>query len=337
MSVQEKKYVEHAYAKINLALDILGVRPNGYHELDMVMQQVSLCDTLTLKLLPEEFEVETAASGTETENPTLPGNVGGAGTSSVTEGRGNIYRMESCPNIYYRINREDLNDPEKDLSCRALKLLFEEFQIKSKVLLSVTKRIPVAAGLAGGSTDAAAALKLANRVFHLGLTNEQLQERGVKLGADVPYCILGAAARARGIGEILDSLPDVSGICILLVKPDYNVSTAWVYGEYDKKGAAKHPDVEQMISCIEQGQIARIPELLGNVLETVTIPEYPVIDKIKREMCQLGAANAMMSGSGPTVFGIYTNRSAAENAADHFRKEGYQEVFVTEPVRRTEA
>lgn len=313
MQIQQKKYVEHAYAKINLALDILGVRENGYHELDMVMQQVSLYDELTLELLSENLQAEKQKDREK-------------------EAFGAAAFMKSCPNIYYRIDKMELEDPELDLGCRALKLLFEEFSIKEKVLLSVKKRIPVAAGLAGGSADAAAALKLANRAFQLGLTTKQLCERGKRLGADVPYCILGGTARAGGIGEILSPLPEPEGIFVLLVKPDYNVSTAWVYGEYDKKGVKNHPAVGRMVACLEQGETGQLPGLLGNVLENVTIPEYPVIDTIKQRMRLLGAENAMMSGSGPTVFGLFTDRNAAAAAAEAFQRDGFSEVYLTEPV-----
>lgn len=313
MQIQQKKYAERAYAKINLALDILGVRENGYHELDMVMQQVSLYDELTLEVFSEDSQGEKQGNRKKEAFETA------------------VF-MKSRPNIYYQIDKKELADPELDLGCRALKLLFEEFHIKEKVLLSVKKRIPVAAGLAGGSADAAAALKLANRAFQLGLTTKQLCERGKRLGADVPYCILGGTARAGGIGELLTPLPEPEGILVLLVKPDYNVSTAWVYGEYDKKGVKNHPAVGQMVSCLEQGAVGSLPGLLGNVLENVTIPEYPVIDTIKQRMCLLGAKNAMMSGSGPTVFGLFTDRNAAEAAAAAFQRDGYSEVYLTEPI-----
>ena len=267
-----------AYGKINLGLDVLGKREDGYHEVRMIMQTVGLYDKIDLYLK------ET------------PG-------------------IEIVSNLFY------LPVNENNLAYKAAKLLMEEFGVPHGITIRLKKFIPVAAGMAGGSSDAAAVLFGVNKMFRLGLTQEELMERGVKIGADVPYCILRGTALSEGIGEILTPLPPVPQCQVLIAKPSVSVSTKFVYEHLDAAGLrdADHPDIDGMIEALKNRDIYQVAGHLGNALETVTVPEYPVISRIKEKMRELGAVNALMSGSGPTVFGIFTNPNAAETAYEELR------------------
>lgn len=276
-----------ALGKINLGLDVLGRRPNGYHDVRMVMQTVYLYDQILLEKTDKE------------------------GISLKT-------------NLFY------LPVNENNLAYRAAKMLIDEFAIKEGVHISLEKHIPVAAGMAGGSSNAAAVLYGMNRLFHLGLTDQELMERGVKLGADVPYCIMRGTVLAEGIGEELTPLPAMPKCHVLLAKPPISVSTQKVYEKLDAQEVTKHPDIDGILLGLQTGDLKKITSSMGNVLENVTITEYPQIERIKDVMKEEGALNAMMSGSGPTVFGIYDDKILARRAAARIREEQLaKQVHVT--------
>lgn len=260
-----------ALAKINLGLDVLGRRDNGYHDVRMVMQTIYLYDNVTL---------------TRTEEP----------------------------GIQVETNLSYLPIDENNIAYKAAKLLIDEFDIREGVHIKLEKRIPVAAGMAGGSSNAAAVLVGMNRMFDLGLSQSELMNRGVALGADVPYCVMRGTALAEGIGEELSSLPPMPKCYILVAKPAISVSTKWVYETLDAKEIVEHPDIDGLLQGLKEQDLAKIALSMGNVLESVTIERYPIIETIKDAMKEAGALNAMMSGSGPTVFGIFDNRKVAKDA-----------------------
>lgn len=267
-----------AYGKINLGLDVLRRREDGYHEVRMIMQTVGIFDRIDLIW---------------NEQPGI--------------------RVET--NLYY------LPTNENNLVYKAAKLLMDEFGITNGVTIRLKKFIPVAAGMAGGSSDAAAVLFGVNKMFRLGLTTRQLMERGVKIGADVPYCVMRGTALSEGIGEILTPLPPVPQCQVLIAKPAINVSTKFVYENLhaNQLKPEQHPDIDGMIQAIRQQDLNGIAGKLGNVLETVTVKEYPVIRQIKEVMLREGAIGSLMSGSGPTVFGLFTNPRAAQEAYETLR------------------
>ncbi len=276
-----------ALGKINLGLDVLGRRPNGYHDVRMVMQTVYLYDQILLEKTDKE------------------------GISLET-------------NLFY------LPVNENNLAHRAAKMLIDEFAIKEGVHISLEKHIPVAAGMAGGSSNAAAVLYGMNRLFQLGLTDQELMDRSVQLGADVPYCIMRGTVLAEGIGEKLTPLPAMPKCHVLLAKPPISVSTQKVYEKLDAQEVTKHPDIDGILLGLQTGDLEKITSSMGNVLENVTITEYPQIERIKDVMKEEGALNAMMSGSGPTVFGIYDDKMLARRAAARIREEQLaKQVHVT--------
>lgn len=276
-----------ALAKINLGLDVVKRREDGYHEVRMVMQTIHLYDQLLIEKTDEpDIRIETSL-------PFLP---------------------TDKSNLVYQAGR----------------LLMDEFAITQGVSVKLTKRIPVAAGMAGGSTDAAAMLYGMNELFGLGLSREQLMERGVKIGADVPYCLMRGTALAEGIGEKLTSLPPMVKCPVLIAKPKISVSTKFVYQNLKLDAATEHPDIDRLIEDIRAQDLTAIASDMGNLLETVTIPEYPVIAQIKEQMMESGAVNAMMSGSGPTVFGLFADEDTAQKASEDMKRSGLaKQVFVT--------
>ena len=275
-----------ALAKINLGLDVLGRRENGYHDVRMVMQTIYLYDNVTL---------------TKTEEPGI----------------------QLQTNLFY------LPVDEKNIAYKAAKLLMDEFQIKEGVHITLDKHIPVAAGMAGGSSNAAAVLVGMNRLFRLGLSEQDLMERGVSLGADVPYCVMRGTVLAEGIGEILTPLAPLPKCYILVAKPSISVSTKTVYEKLDAHEIEDHPDIDGVIAGLEAGDLKKVAGSMGNVLEHVTIEDYPIIQEIKNAMVEAGALNAMMSGSGPTVFGIFEDRMLARQAQQKIRKAGLtKQVYV---------
>lgn len=239
-----------------------------------------------------------------------------------------LERTES--GILFTTDSPELPTGEENLAYRAAQLMLEYYKIPSGVRIHLRKRIPVAAGMAGGSTDAAAVMKGISRLFDLNCTLEELMELGLKLGADVPYCVMGGTALAEGIGEKLTALTAAPECHVLVARPDVHVSTKYVYEHLDGAGIKEHPDIDGMVSAIEEGSLQGILARMGNVLESVTEAAYPVIGAIKDRMKELGAANSLMSGSGPTVFGIFTDRNKAERAGERIREEQLAEqIFVT--------
>ncbi len=227
----------------------------------------------------------------------------------------------------------ELPTDENNLIYRAAKLLLDTCAVKEGVRIHLTKRIPIAAGMAGGSTDAAATLKAVNQLFRFGKTKEELMELGVKIGADVPYCILGGTALAEGIGERLTPLPPMPDCHLLVAKPDINVSTKYVYTTLDAAPILFHPDIDGMTAAIFAGDLTGITARLGNVLETVTVPAHPIISKIKEKFLELGSDGVLMSGSGPTVFGIFSDKTTAEKAYASMKQSSLAgQVFLTIPV-----
>lgn len=232
--------------------------------------------------------------------------------------------------IYLTTDSGELPTDENNLIYRAARLMQQTYQIEGGVRIHLRKTIPIAAGMAGGSTDAAATMKGMNNLFGLGLSVPELMDLSVRIGADVPYCILGGTALAEGIGEKLTSLPAAPTCHVLIAKPDINVSTKYVYEHLDSAGIQHHPDIDGMVSAIRAGSLPGILERLENVLEAVTIPLYPVIADLKKRMLELGAAGSLMSGSGPTVFGIFTDREKASDAYEQLLSENIaKQIFLT--------
>ena len=265
-----------ALAKINLGLDVLGRRDNGYHDVRMVMQTIYLYDNVTIEKTQEPgIQVET--------------------------------------NLFYLPVNED------NIAYKAAKMLIDEFQIQSGVRITLEKHIPVAAGMAGGSSNAATVLVGMNRLFSLKLSMEDLMRRGVSLGADVPYCVMRGTVLAEGIGEVLTPLPPMPNCAILIAKPGISVSTKTVYEKLDALEIVEHPDIDGILNGLQNQDIEKIASSMGNVLEKVTIEDYPIIEEIKTAMKEAGALNAMMSGSGPTVFGIFRDRKTAREAQQKIR------------------
>lgn len=266
-----------ALGKINLGLDVLGKRENGYHDVRMVMQTVYLYDQIWMVKTKE-------------------------------------------PGIWLSTNLFYLPVNENNLAYRAAELLMKEFGIQEGIKIILDKHIPVAAGMAGGSSNAAAVLFGMNRMFSLGLSQKELMERGVSLGADVPYCIMRGTVLAEGIGEKLTPLPPMPRCFVLLAKPSISVSTKMVYEKLDSHEIAKHPDIDGIIEGLKGRDLLSVAACMGNVLEKVTVEAYPVINEIKEVMKKQGALNAMMSGSGPTVFGLFDDKKKAKKAAFKIRE-----------------
>lgn len=225
----------------------------------------------------------------------------------------------------------ELPTNEDNLIYKAAKLMMDTYSIQEGVRIHLQKNIPIAAGMAGGSTDAAATMKGINRLFDLGCSLKELMELGVKIGADVPYCILGGTALAEGIGEKLTPLTPAPECFLLVAKPDINVSTKYVYEHLDAAGVEKHPDIDGMVKAIEEGSLQGVLDRMENVLESVTVTAYPVIETIKTRMKELGAVNSLMSGSGPTVFGVFTEEAKVQTAYEIIKEEQLaKQVFITE-------
>ena len=237
------------------------------------------------------------------------------------------------PNVL-TTDSEELPTTGDNLILKAARLMEETYSLnKWGVRIHLQKNIPIAAGMAGGSADAAATMKGMNVLFSLNVPDEELMKLAVSIGADVPYCILGGTALAEGIGEELTPLPPVPPCRILVAKPNVSVSTKYVYEQLDSTVVTSHPDIDGMVGAIESGDLQGIVNRMGNVLEAVTIPAYPAVEAIKRRMIDLGAAGSLMSGSGPTVFGIFPEAGTAEQAYALLKKERpAEQIFLTEPI-----
>ena len=276
-----------AYAKVNLGLDVLRRREDGYHEVRMIMQTVKLFDLITLQ-------------------------------------------KNTCGQIRLSSNLPYLPLNEKNLVYRAINTIRTAYNIPDGVDATIEKHIPVAAGMAGGSTDAAAALVGMNQLFSLGITQEELIKHGLTLGADIPFCIMRGTALSEGIGEILTPLPSIPACWFLIVKPTFSMSTKFVYENLKLDAQKKHPDIDRLVSDIKEQDLYKIAADMGNILETVTIPAYPVIAEIKENMLEHGAVNAMMSGSGPTVFGLFDDENTATAAYEEMKASGLaKQVYLT--------
>lgn len=276
-----------AYAKINLSLDVLRRKEDGYHELRMIMQQINLKDILTIK----EIEEETFITSNSEKVP-----------------------LDSSNLVY-----------------KAWKLISEVFNINKNIHIHIEKNIPIAAGLAGGSSDGAAVLKGLNILWDLKLDENKLMELGLKLGADVPYCIVGGTALAEGIGEKLTILKNFSNKLILIAKPEIDVSTQFVYKNLDLKIINNHPETDKLIESIEKNDLLYLSNNMINVLESVTIKKYDIIEKIKSDMIKNGALGSLMSGSGPTVFGIFETQEDISNCKSEL-DEYLKEVYITKTI-----
>lgn len=275
----------NAYGKINLALDILGKRSDGYHEVAMIMQTIDLADTLYLS-------TQAAGISVSSDEPGL-----------------------ACD--------------QTNLVYRAAALLQKKFSVGKGVRIELKKRIPLAAGLAGGSADAAGTLTGLNRLWQLELTVEQLAELGAELGSDVPFCVRGGTMLATGRGEKLRRLPFLPPCWAVLAKPRIQVSTAWVYQHYQAGTVEKHPDIPAMLVFLERGDRKGITAGLCNVLESVTIPVHPEIGDLKRQLMELGMDGCLMSGSGPTVFGLTPDGEQAEMAAEKLKQQSDAVILVS--------
>lgn len=281
----------NAPAKINLGLDVLRRREDGYHEVKMIMQSIRLFDRLTLS-------------------------------------------KSDKPGIHLTTNLRFLPINEDNLVYRSAKILMDEFDIGGGLDIRLDKRIPVAAGMAGGSTDAASCMLAINNLYELDLSKRQLMKRGVRLGADIPYCILKGTALSEGIGEKLSTIPKMPDCYVLIAKPGIHVSTKFVYSNLVLDENTVHPDIDGMITAMRNRDLEDLCGLLGNVLETVTIPAHPEISAIKKCMMENGALGSLMSGSGPTVFGIYDDPDKARAAKEKCRELPYRcFVFVTDLYR----
>ena len=278
-----------AFAKINLGLDILRKREDGYHEVRMIMQTIQMYDVLEMKKVKK-------------------------------------------PGISLSVNYPYIPSDERNLVYKAAKLLMDEFQVKEGVDIRLEKFIPVAAGMAGGSSDAAAVLVGMNRIFNLGLKQNKLMELGLKIGADVPFCIMRGTALAEGIGEKLTALPPMPKCPVLIAKPAISVSTKAVYEGLKLYDGMEHPDIDGVIEGIQQKDLKGVASHMGNILETVTIPMYPVIEDIKKLMLENGALNAMMSGSGPTVFGLFPNEKEIRRAYEALKQSGLAKNVYTSDI-----
>ncbi len=239
-------------------------------------------------------------------------------------------KKTSEPGIHFTTNMRFLPTDEHNLAYKAAQILMEEFEITQGVSISIQKCIPVSAGLAGGSTDAAAVLYGMNQMYGLELSFRQLAERGLTLGADVPYCLMRGTALAEGIGEKLTRLPPVPRCPVVVAKPNINVSTRWVYEHLRLDHQTVHPDIDQLMNDINKKDLRQLASHMGNILEDVTVKEYPVITRIKEILTGSGALGAMMSGSGPAVFALFEEREGARKAADVLRAAGLaRQIYVT--------
>lgn len=278
---------EKAYAKVNITLDVVGKREDGYHLLKMIMQNIDIYDVITIEKIESGIEI-------------------------------------TC-------NKPYVPTDERNLAYKAAKLFKDAFNITSGVSINIKKNIPVAAGLAGGSTDCAAVLKIMNKLFQVNADNEKLMELGVKLGADVPYCIDGGTALCEGIGEILTPLKPFKNHIIVLVKPPFGVSTKEVYKNFDLGRVKNHPETDKVITYMNEDNLYEVAKNMKNLLENVTLKKHKVISSIKSEMESLGAIKAMMSGSGPTVFAFFDDMMKAQRCYDEMKKK-YNDTFITRTV-----
>lgn len=276
-----------AYAKINIALDVVGKREDGYHLLKMIMQTVNLYDVIEITKIDSDIKL-------------------------------------ICNKPYVPID-------ERNLAYKAAKLFKETYNIEDGVSINLTKNIPVSAGMAGGSTDAAGVLKLMNRIFNINASDEELRALGLKLGADVPYCINGGTALCEGIGEKITQLKPFNDKIVVIVKPPFGVSTKEVYKDFDLSKVIFHPRTEDIIRAMENDDIHFVSNNMKNLLENVTLRKHRVILNIKESMRSYDALGTMMSGSGPTVFAFFDDMLKAQICYDEMKKK-YKDVFLSRTI-----
>ena len=276
-----------AYAKINLSLDIVGKRNDGYHLLEMIMQTIDLYDEITVEKIEKDIKI--------------------------------------------RCNKPYVPTDERNLAYKAAKMFIEKYNIQSGVEIFIKKNIPVCAGLAGGSADAAGVLKLMNRLFEINASDEELMEMGLPLGADVPYCIKGGTCLCEGVGEVITELPRFKDKIVVLVKPPFGVSTKGVYQEFNIERSKIHPDTNKLINAIKCDDLKYVSKNMKNLLENVTLKKHKVLISIKEEMRYHGAIGTMMSGSGPTIFALFDDMQKAQKTFEKM-KEKYKDVYITRTI-----
>ena len=276
-----------AYGKVNISLDVVGKREDGYHLLSMIMQNIDLYD---------EIEVEKQECG-----------------------------------IILECNKSYVPVDNRNLAYKAAEIFKERYDIVDGVKINIEKNIPVSAGLAGGSTDAAAVLKVMNKLFNVNATEEELMELGLKLGADIPYCIHGGTAICEGIGEIITPIKPFRDKIVVLVKPAFGVSTKEVYKNFNLEKVKQHPKTAEIINAIENDDLNFVASNMKNLLENVTLRKHKILIKIKEEMNACGAINSMMSGSGPTVFAFFDDMLKAQRCFEKMKKK-YSDVFITRTI-----
>ena len=276
-----------AYGKVNISLDVVGKREDGYHLLSMIMQNIDLYD---------EIEVEKQECG-----------------------------------IILECNKSYVPVDNRNLAYKAAEIFKERYDVVDGVKINIEKNIPVSAGLAGGSTDAAAVLKVMNKLFNVNATEEELMELGLKLGADIPYCIHGGTALCEGIGEIITPIKPFRDKIVVLVKPAFGVSTKEVYKNFNLEKVKQHPKTAEIINAIENDDLNFVASNMKNLLENVTLRKHKILIKIKEEMNACGAINSMMSGSGPTVFAFFDDMLKAQRCFEKMKKK-YSDVFITRTI-----
>lgn len=276
-----------AYAKINLSLDVVGKRSDGYHLLEMIMQTIDLYDEITVEKIEKDIKI--------------------------------------------KCNKSYVPTDERNLAYKAAKMFLEKYKIKSGVEIFIKKNIPVSAGLAGGSTDAAGVLKLMNRLFEINASDEELMEMGLPLGADVPYCIKGGTCLCEGVGEVITELPRFKDKIVVLVKPPFGVSTKGVYQEFNIQRSKIHPDTNKLINAIKSNDLKYVSKNMKNLLENVTLKKHKVLISIKEEMRYYGSIGTMMSGSGPTIFALFDDMQKAQKTFEKM-KEKYKDVYITRTI-----
>lgn len=276
-----------AYAKINISLDVVGKREDGYHLLKMIMQTIDLYDLLEIS------EADTGIS-------------------------------ISCNKTYVPTD-------ERNIVYKAAKLFMDTYNIKDGISIDIKKNIPVAAGLAGGSTDGAAVLKAMRKFYNINISDKELMKLGVKIGADVPYCIVGGTALCEGIGERITQLKLFNNKILVLVKPKFGVSTKEVYKSFDIQKIFKHPCTEDLIKSIQNDDLAFVSKNMKNLLENVTLRKHIILKNIKEDMIKYGALGAMMSGSGPSVFAFFDDMLTAQRCFE-FMKSKFEEVYLTRTI-----
>lgn len=276
-----------AYAKINISLDVVGKRQDGYHLLKMIMQSVDLYDVIYINKLEKGIEL-------------------------------------TCNKNYIPVNN-------KNIAYRAAELFLNTYGINSGVKIDIKKNIPTAAGLGGGSSDGAAVLRAMKALFNIKASSEELEKMALKIGADVPFLIKGGTALCEGIGEIIKPTKSFKNKIVVLVKPEFGISTKEVYNEYDKIEKVLHPDTESILKAVEKDDLKFICKNMINVLENVSIIKHPVIDTVKKDMKKYGALGTMMSGSGPSVFAFFDDSLKAQICFENMKKK-YKQVFITRTI-----